>query len=158
MWPGTPLFPDTASTMAHRVDALYFFLIGLTAFFSLLIAGLIIYYAIKFRRRAPDSVGARLSGGLVLEITWTVIPFLITIFMFVDGARVFLAAHRPPDSAMEIFVIGKQWMWKVQHPEGRREGHGMAQEPAPGCRQAEGHVWNRRGRNRLQCVHAGVEC
>ena len=71
MWPGTPLFPDSASTMAPRVDALYFFLVGLTAFFSLLIAGLIVYYAVKFRRRSPDSVGARIEGGLVLEITWT---------------------------------------------------------------------------------------
>ena len=62
--------------MAPRVDALYFFLVGLTAFFSLLIAGLIVYYAVKFRRRAPDSVGARIEGGLVLEITWTVIPLV----------------------------------------------------------------------------------
>ena len=77
MWTGTPLFPDTASTMAPRVDALYFFLVGLTAFFSLLIAGLIVFYAVRFRRRAPDGVGARIDGGLVLEITWTVIPLVI---------------------------------------------------------------------------------
>ena len=121
MWPGTPLFPDTASTMAHRVDALYFFLIGLTAFFSLLIAGLIIYYAIKFRRRAPDSVGARLSGGLVLEITWTVIPLGIVLVIFTWGASVFFAMARPPADTLNIYVVGKQWMWKFQHLNGARE-------------------------------------
>src|SRR5215203_1870636 len=121
MWPGTPLFPDTASTMAHRVDALYFFLIGLTAFFSLLIAGLIIYYAIKFRRRAPDSVGARISGGLVLEITWTVIPLAIVLAIFTWGASVFFAMARPPADTLNIYVVGKQWMWKFQHLNGARE-------------------------------------
>ena len=60
MFSGTPLFPASASTMAPRVDALYFFLLGLTAFFSLLIAGLIVYYAVRFRRRTPDSIGARI--------------------------------------------------------------------------------------------------
>ena len=97
MWSGTPLFPEAASTMASRVDALYFFLIGITAFFSLLIAGLIVVYAIRFRRRSPDAIGARIHGGLMLEITWTVIPFLITMVIFVWGARVFFAMSRPPD-------------------------------------------------------------
>ena len=58
MWTGTPLFPEQASTMAGRVDALYFFLLAVSTFFSLLIAGLIVYYAVKYRRRAPNSIGA----------------------------------------------------------------------------------------------------
>src|SRR6185295_15413544 len=97
MWTGTPLFPDSASTMAGRVDALYFFLISVSVFFSLLIAGLIVFYAVKYRRRAPDSVGATFHGGMVLELTWTVIPFFITIAIFVWGASVFFAMSRPPD-------------------------------------------------------------
>ena len=121
MWSGTPLFPDAVSTMAPRVDALYFYLLGLTAFFSLLIAGLIIYYAIKFRRRAPDEIGARIEGGKVLEITWTVIPFLIVMSIFVWGASVFFAMSRPPDDALNVYVVGKQWMWKFQHLNGQRE-------------------------------------
>jgi cytochrome c oxidase subunit 2 len=94
MWSGTPLFPDAVSTMAPRVDALYFFLVGLTAFFSLLIAGLIVYYAIRFRRRAPDAIGARIAGGMVLEITWTIVPLLIVLVIFVWGASVFFAMSR----------------------------------------------------------------
>jgi cytochrome c oxidase subunit 2 len=121
MWPGTPLFPDAASTMATRVDALYFFLVGVAAFFSLLIAGLIVYYAVKFRRRSPESVGARISGGLVLEVTWSVIPLFIVLVMFVWGASVFFAMARPPDETLNIYVVGKQWMWKFQHLNGARE-------------------------------------
>jgi len=121
MWSGTPLFPESASTMAPRVDALYLFLVALSAFFSLLIAGLIVHYAVKFRRRSPDSVGARIHGGLVLEITWTVIPFLITMVIFVWGASVFFAMSRPPDETLNIYVVGKQWMWKFQHLDGQRE-------------------------------------
>ena len=107
--------------MASRVDSLYFFLIGLTAFFSLLIAGLIVAYAIKFRRRSPDEVGARIHGGLMLEITWSVIPFLITMVLFVWGASVFFAMSRPPDETLNVYVVGKQWMWKFQHLDGQRE-------------------------------------
>jgi len=121
MWSGTPLFPDAVSTMAPRVDALFFYLLGLTAFFSLLIAGLIVYYAIKFRRRAPDQIGARIEGGKVLEITWTIIPFVIVMSIFVWGASVFFAMSRPPDNAINVYVVGKQWMWKFQHLNGQRE-------------------------------------
>src|SRR5712671_6770943 len=121
MWSGTPLFPEQASTLAARVDNLYFFLIVLTVFFSLLIAGLIVAYAIKFRRRTPDSIGARIHGGMLLEITWSVIPFLITMVIFVWGASVFFAMSRPPDETLNIYVVGKQWMWKFQHLDGQRE-------------------------------------
>ena len=121
MWSGTPLFPDAVSTMAPRVDALFFFLVGLTAFFSLLIAGLIVYYAVRFRRRASDQIGAVIEGGKVLEITWTVIPFIIVMTIFVWGASVFFAMSRPPDDALNVYVVGKQWMWKFQHLNGQRE-------------------------------------
>jgi cytochrome c oxidase subunit II len=107
--------------MASRVDALYFFLIGITVFFSLLIAGLIVYYAVRFHRRHPDAVGARIHGGLVLEITWSVVPLLITMVIFVWGAAVFIAMTRPPEDALNIYVVGKQWMWKFQHLDGQRE-------------------------------------
>src|SRR6516162_8652643 len=100
MWSGTPLFPEAASTMASRVDALYFFLVGLTAFFSLLIAGLIVTYAVRYRRPTPDSIGERIHGGLALEITWTVIPLFIVMVIFVWGASVFFAMSRPPGETL----------------------------------------------------------
>jgi cytochrome c oxidase subunit 2 len=121
MWTGTPLFPERASTIASRVDALYFFLLAIAVFFSLLIAGLIVFYAVKYKRRSPDEIGAAIHGGLVLELTWTVVPFLITMVIFVWGASVFFAMARPPDETLNIYVVGKQWMWKFQHLDGQRE-------------------------------------
>ena len=116
-----PLFPESASTMAARVDALYFFLIAVSVFFSLLIAGLIVYYAVRYRRRSPQGVGAAIHGGLLLEITWSVIPLMIAMVIFVWGASVFFAMSHPPDETLNIYVVGKQWMWKFQHLDGARE-------------------------------------
>jgi cytochrome c oxidase subunit 2 len=115
------LFPERASTMASRVDALYFFLLAVAVFFSLLIAGLIVYFAVRYRRRAPESVGADIHGSLVLEMVWTIIPALITVVIFVWGASVFFAMSRPPDETLNVYVVGKQWMWKFQHLDGQRE-------------------------------------
>jgi cytochrome c oxidase subunit 2 len=120
MW-SVPLFPERASTMAPRVDALYFFLLAIAVFFSVLIAGLIVYFAVKYRRRDPKAIGVAVHGGLMLEITWTVIPLLITMVVFVWGASVFFAMSRPPDETLNIYVVGKQWMWKFQHLDGQRE-------------------------------------
>src|SRR5438128_1571578 len=116
-----PLFPERASTMAGRVDALYLFLIAVAVFFSLLIAGLILFYAVKYRRRAPDAVGAGIHGSLVLEIWWTAIPLVITMVIFVWGASVFFAMAHPPDETLDVYAVGKQWMWKFQHLDGQRE-------------------------------------
>jgi len=116
-----PLFPEAASTFAKDVDALYFFLVAVSAFFSVLIAVLVIFFAVKFRRRSPDEVGAPITGSLALELLWTIVPLILTLVMFVWGAWVFLDLARPPRGSMEIFVVGKQWMWKAQHPDGQRE-------------------------------------
>jgi cytochrome c oxidase subunit 2 len=121
MFAQVPLFPDQASTSAQRVDALYFFLLGVSGFFSLLIAGLIIYFAVKYRRRSPDQKTARITGSLGLETFWTVVPFVIAMVIFVWGASLYFHLARPPDNAMEVYVVGKQWMWKIQHPGGQRE-------------------------------------
>jgi cytochrome c oxidase subunit II len=121
MFSGFTLFPEQASTMAGRVDALYFFLVGLSAFFSILIAGLIVYFAVKFRRRSPQAVGDRIHGGMALEITWTVLPLFMVLGIFVWGASVFFAMSRPPDETLNVYVVGKQWMWKFQHLDGQRE-------------------------------------
>src|SRR3954466_2636523 len=121
MWSGTPLFPEQASTIAGRVDNLYFFLLAISVFFTLLIAGLIVYYATKFHRVDPNAVGAQVHGGMVLELTWTVIPFLLTMVIFVWGASVYFAMAKAPEETLNVYVVGKQWMWKFQHLDGQRE-------------------------------------
>jgi cytochrome c oxidase subunit II len=118
---GTVFFPEVASTVASRVDSLYFFLVGLTAFFTLLIFTLFVVFMVKYRRRDPDSVGARIHGGMILEVTWSVIPLLIVMGLFVWATQVFFAISRPPAETMNIYAVGKQWMWKFQHMDGQRE-------------------------------------
>jgi cytochrome c oxidase subunit 2 len=121
MFTNFPFFPQQASAQAGQVDAVYFFLVAVTAFFSLLIATLIVVFVVKYRRRHDDEVGAAIHGSLPLELLWSVIPFGIVMVMFVWGAKVFFDLYRVPAGAMEIFVVGKQWMWKIQHADGQRE-------------------------------------
>ena len=121
MFTNFPFFPQQASAQAGQVDAIYFFMVAVTAFFSILIAGMLALFAIKYRRRHRDEVGYAIHGSLALELLWTVIPFMIVMVMFVWGAKVFFELYRPPVGAMEIYVVGKQWMWKAQHMDGQRE-------------------------------------
>lgn len=121
MFSNLPFLPEQASTMAPRVDALYCFLIAVSAFFIVLIALLVVWFAVKYRRRSETDRPAPIHGSLALELTWTLIPFAITMVIFFWSASVYVAIARPPDDALQVFVVGKQWMWKLQHLEGRRE-------------------------------------
>ena len=118
---GIPLFPERASTIANEVDALYFFLVGLSVVMSVLIATLVVSFAIKFHRRHRDEVGAQVHGGLMLELAWTVVPFVIAMIIFFWGAKVYFVMASPPPETLNIYVVGKQWMWKAQHLTGQRE-------------------------------------
>lgn len=116
-----PLFPEAASSVASDVDLLYFFILAVCSFFAILVSAAVLYFAVKYRRRHADEVGADIHGSIALELLWTVIPFVLSMVMFVWGADVYFRLAKPPADAMELFVVGKQWMWKVQHPEGVRE-------------------------------------
>jgi cytochrome c oxidase subunit II len=121
MWSSLPLFPEQASTLAHQVDNLYFFLVALTAFFSTLIAVLVVVFAVKYRRTHAAQVGAPITGSVPLELMWSIIPFGIAMVIFAWSANVYFNMARPPDESMEIYAVGKRWMWKFQHIGGRRE-------------------------------------
>jgi cytochrome c oxidase subunit 2 len=120
------LFPEQASTIAGHVDALYAFLVLVSAFFSLLIAFLVVYFAVKYRQKpgtshVPAHGDDHSAGAMILEITWTVIPLGLSMIMFAWGVSIYFTESRPPADSMEIYVTGKQWMWKIQHMEGARE-------------------------------------
>jgi cytochrome c oxidase subunit 2 len=116
-----PLFPVQASSIAPSVDHLLYFLLAVAAFFSVGIFLCIFYFAIRYRRRSEFEIPTPIEGALSLEILWSVIPFGLTMIMFVWGASVFFTMSRPPDDAQQIYVVAKQWMWKLQHTEGQRE-------------------------------------
>ena len=116
-----PFAPDQASTFAPHVDALYVYLVTLTAFFTIAISAAIIFFAVKYRRRQAAELPRPIAGSMVLELTWTIIPLMIAMTIFVWGASIFFKAYRAPQQAMEVYVVGKQWMWKFQHQTGQRE-------------------------------------
>jgi cytochrome c oxidase subunit 2 len=118
---GFTLFPEQASTFAADVDALYFFIVAVSAFFALGVAVAVIYFGVKYRRRHEGEVGARIEGNLPLELLWSVIPTMIAMVMFGWGASVYYHLRRTPDEALQVYAVGKQWMWKFQHLEGQRE-------------------------------------
>jgi cytochrome c oxidase subunit II len=115
-----PLFPEQASNVAVQVDAFYLFLVLITTFFSLLIALLILFFIIKYRK-TPERQAQQIHGSTLLEIVWTAIPLGISMVIFVWGAVIYYHLQRPPANAMEIYGVGKQWMWKFEHPGGQRE-------------------------------------
>ena len=115
------LLPEQASTAARRVDALLVFLLSVSTAISLLVFVLIVTFSIKYRRRPGNERPPRIHGSNKLETIWTAIPLVLGLVMFVWGANVYLYISRPPPDAMEVYVVAKQWMWKIQHPEGQRE-------------------------------------
>ena len=121
MSPAFPLAPERASSVAGEVDALFLFILGVTGIAAIGIWIALVYFAIRYRRRSDDERPGVIHGSLLLELTWTVIPFLLMSAMFVWGAKVFFHLNRPPDDAMTVSVVGKRWMWKLQHPTGQRE-------------------------------------
>ncbi|HEX3372209.1 MAG TPA: cytochrome c oxidase subunit II [Candidatus Acidoferrales bacterium] len=116
-----PFQPEQASSIAKSVDELYLFLTLITLFFTALIFGIIFYFMIRYRRRSPDERPKPIEGNVPLEILWTAVPTLIVALIFVWSSMLYFKNAEAPKGSMEIFVTGKQWMWKVEHPEGQRE-------------------------------------
>lgn len=116
-----PLFPEQASTFAWQVDALYFYLILVSIAFTIPIVAAIFFFALKYRETEKFATPEEMHGSMVLETVWSIIPFVISMTIFLGGAIVFFEQYTPPEDSMEIYVVGKQWMWKAQHETGQRE-------------------------------------
>jgi cytochrome c oxidase subunit 2 len=118
---GLPLFPPGASTMAGRVDALFWFMLAVSALICLGVFGAMLVFILKYRRRPGNEVAQRPGATTAIELTWTLIPLGLAMVPFVWGARLYLDLSRPPADALEIYVVAKQWMWQAQHPAGQSE-------------------------------------
>jgi cytochrome c oxidase subunit 2 len=114
-------FPDQASKMASQVDLLFLCLVGITGSVTLAIAAISLFFLAKYRRNAfVDRTPAK-NTSLAVEVSWSVIPFAIFVVLFGWGAKIYLRESEEPPNAMEVHVIGKQWMWKLEHLQGKRE-------------------------------------
>ena len=120
MFDNLPLWPARASTTAGSVDALYIFLVALSLFVSVAIFTMICIFALRYRRRKGREA-EQIEGSNILELTWSAIPLAIFLFIFAWGAVVYFKERTPPRGATQIYVVAKQWMWKLQHEEGQRE-------------------------------------
>ncbi len=116
-----PLFPEQASSFAAEVDWIYFALVGVSTFFSVLICALLVTFGVRYRRAKIGPRAVHVAGSLSLELLWTLIPFGIVLAFFAAGAIVFFRTSRPPADALAFSATGKQWMWRIQHPTGQRE-------------------------------------
>lgn len=115
-----PLWPVQASTMARHVDALYIFLLIVTGMMTLLVFSFLLYFSARYRYRKGVRA-EQIEGSTPLEITWSVIPFIVFMVIFAWGALVYFKERTPPADATEVYVVAKQWMWKLEHAEGQRE-------------------------------------
>ncbi len=116
-----PLFPDQASTFAWQVDSLYFYLLAISVFFTVIIVAGLAFFAIKYREKEKFATPEEIHGSMALEIAWSFIPFVISMTIFLGGAIIFYNQYRIPADGMEVYIVGKQWMWKAQHQTGQRE-------------------------------------
>lgn len=114
-------FPEQASTMATRIDSIYFTLVGLSILFATLIAVFLVYFGIRYRRSTKVDRSNILHESMALEFGWSFIPFVMAMGIFGWSAFVYYDINRAPDDALEIYVLGKQWMWQIQHPLGKSE-------------------------------------
>ncbi|MBI2963309.1 MAG: cytochrome c oxidase subunit II [Deltaproteobacteria bacterium] len=125
--------PEQASSVAGPVDLFFFFMVAVSVFFSALIAVLLVFFAIRYHQSGaatapaagvvvgPEPEHAHAQGAMLLEIVWTVIPLGLVLVMFAWSTSLYFTLVRPPADAVAMYAVGKQWMWKFQHPEGQRE-------------------------------------
>jgi cytochrome c oxidase subunit 2 len=114
------LFPVEASTIAPYMDALYFFLVAISLVGLALVGFLILYFSLRYRRD-KNPLATQIEGSTILEATWTIIPLGLFLTVFVWGGLLYFRIYNPPANSMNIYVVGKQWMWKAEHPGGQHE-------------------------------------
>jgi cytochrome c oxidase subunit 2 len=115
-----PLWPERASAMAANVDALYIFLLIVSGLMTALIFVAILYFAARYRQQKGVRA-EQIDGSTPLELTWSIIPFVVFMVIFLWGAAVYFKGRTPPRDSTEVYVVAKQWMWKLEHAEGQRE-------------------------------------
>ncbi|HVH70873.1 MAG TPA: cytochrome c oxidase subunit II [Candidatus Dormibacteraeota bacterium] len=116
-----PLYPEPASNFAPPVDGLMIFITSVCVFFAAGITIAIVYFFFKYHRKTPDAVGIVTHENSRLEAAWMIVPLILAMTMFGWGAVVYVDYRHTPSDTLDIYVLGKQWMWKAQQPNGVKE-------------------------------------
>ena len=116
-----PLYPEQASNFAPHVDALMIFIIAVCLFFAAGVTAAVILFFFKYRRKEVGEIGVPIHGNALLETIWIVVPLFLAMCMFAWGAVIYVDYRNAPKDTLDIYVVGKQWMWKIQQPNGLRE-------------------------------------
>lgn len=118
---GLSALPIQASTMAASIDNVYLFTCAVTILFTVIIYVLVVYFSVKYRKSPTNKVATAIEGNHKLETIWVLLPTVICMIMFFWGTNVYFKAVHIPSDAIQYYGTGKQWMWKFQHPNGKRE-------------------------------------
>src|SRR6202142_2572602 len=114
------LFPPEASAISPHMDAFFFFLIAISAVGMIAVILLVFGFSIMYRKE-KNPVATQIEGSTLMEATWTIIPLALFLVCFVWGALLYFRIYNPPANSMNIYIVGKQWMWKAEHPGGQHE-------------------------------------
>src|SRR5579862_7289961 len=120
MFPNFPIWPVRAATSASNLDALFIFLLLVTGMVTILIFILVTLFALRYRHDQVEKA-TPIMGSLALETTWSLVPFGIFLIFFVWGAVIYFGERTAPADSMDVYVVAKQWMWKLEHADGQRE-------------------------------------
>lgn len=118
-----PLYPEQASTYAPQHDILFGILTALTVIFTIIVFLMVLTFVNKYRRGRPADRSNPVNDHLKVELTWTIIPLILALGVYTYSAYLYVGVRTFPKNAAEVFVIGKQWMWHIQHANGIRENN-----------------------------------
>lgn len=121
LWPRLPFILPQASSTAESSDAVFLAIHLIALFFAVGIFACLIFFTVRYRRGSKVNRALPEHEGIALELTWTIIPMIILMMLFVWSTSAYFTMIRVPAGAMEVNVVGKQWMWKIEQPNGRWE-------------------------------------
>ena len=121
MYRWIPFWPDTAAVNAVVVNNLYIAELALSGLIMVTVVGMMLVFCIRYRKGSANSRADRVQKTWHFEIGWTAATLVAFLVLFVWGASIYIWLYQPPRADEEVYVVGKQWMWKIEHPGGQRE-------------------------------------
>ena len=118
-----PFSPPAASNFATEMDALFYSILGLSVFFAVITFAFVLFFAFRYRAGSSADRSSPVYENMKMEIIWIVVPTILALIFFGWGVKVYADTRIPPKDAKELYVVGKQWMWHIQHPNGVRENN-----------------------------------